>query len=258
MQNTKAILSVDLNADVAECCGQDDALMPLISSANICCALHAGSPAEMQKTLQLAKANQVCVGAHPSFNDRENFGRKNQVVDADEIRAIMAYQLGAFDAMCKSVGIAWQYVKPHGALYNQAANDEQLATLLVQSIARFNPEVAVMGLSGSLFLRIAQQHGLKTISEVFADRRYEANGTLVARSQANAVIEDDDEAIAQVLQMVQHGTVRSVQGQIVPVQAESICLHGDGIHAIEFAKKIKHHLQQNQIVIQAKYSNEKI
>lgn len=252
MQKAEQILNVDLNADVAEGCGQDDALMTLISSANICCGLHAGSPAEMRKTLQLAKANQVCVGAHPSFNDRENFGRKNQVVDADEIRAIMAYQLGAFDAMCQSLEINWTYVKPHGALYNQAAHDEQLATLLVESIAHFNPNLAVMGLSGSLFLQIAQQRGLSTISEVFADRRYESNGSLVARSQPNAVIEDDNEAIQQVLQMITQGTVRSVQGQDISVQADSICLHGDGIHTIEFARKIKHTLQQHGIVIQAK------
>lgn len=246
-------LTVDLNADVAECCGQDEALLTLISSANICCGLHAGSPLEMRKTLQFAQKNSVRVGAHPSFNDRENFGRKNQMVDADEIRAIMAYQLGAFDAMCQSLAMDWHYVKPHGALYNQAANDEQLATLLVESIVQFNPNLAVMGLSGSLFLNIAQQHGLKTISEVFADRRYNADGSLVARSQANAVIEDDNDAIQQVLQMITQGTVQSVQGEIVKVQAESICLHGDGIHAIEFAKKIKQTLQDNDIMIQAKY-----
>lgn len=252
MQNIETFI-VDLNADVAECCGQDEALLALISSANICCGLHAGSPNEMRKTLQFARNHGVRVGAHPSFNDRENFGRKNQVINIDEIYAIMAYQLGAFDAMCQSLDMEWSYVKPHGALYNQAANDEQLATLLVQSILRFNPDLAVMGLSGSLFLQIAQQYGLKTISEVFADRRYNADGTLVGRGQSNALIEDDDEAIQQVLQMIIQGTVRTVEGQSVKVQAESICLHGDGIHAIEFAKRIKHSLQQNGIIIQTKY-----
>lgn len=247
-----ATLTIDLNADVSEGCGQDDKLLTIVSSANICCGLHAGSPSEMLKTLKLAKQQGVRVGAHPSFDDRANFGRTNHELPDDEIKAVLLYQLGAIQSLCDWVGVSLDYVKPHGALYNQAAKDAHLANVIVETIKGFNPKLAIMGLSGSELIKAAQQHGIVAESEVFADRRYEENGALVARSQPNAVIDNDDEALAQVLQMIKDSSVTSVNGKTIKVQADSICLHGDSEHAVQFAKRIQAELQQQGIAIQAK------
>lgn len=242
---------IDLNADVAEGCGQDDALLAIVSSANICCGLHAGSPAEMLKTLTLAKQHGVRVGAHPSFDDRVNFGRTNQQLPDDELVAVLRYQLGAIQAVCQSVGVTLSYVKPHGALYNQAAKDAHLAELIARTIKDFDPNLSVMALSGGALITAAQAHGLIAESEVFADRRYDDTGALIARTQPNAVIDNDDEALAQVLQMITDGSVTSVNGKRVAVQVDSICLHGDSQHAVEFAKRIQTTLQQQGIAIRA-------
>ena len=244
-------MNIDLNADVAEGCGQDDKLLTIVSSANVCCGLHAGSYAEMIETLQLAKQNNVRVGAHPGLDDRENFGRTNQSLDEEGYRALMAYQLGATKALCDLVGVSLDYVKPHGALYNQAAVDESLADILVSEIKRFEPNLKVMGLSGGHLVAAAKRQGLVSISEVFADRNYEKDGSLVSRSKDNALITDTQAAIDHVLQMITQGTVTSVCGEVVPVEAESICLHGDGAHAILFAREIKTQLEQKGITISA-------
>lgn len=244
-------MKVDLNADVAEGCGQDDKLMTIVSSANVCCGLHAGSYAEILKTLQLAKKNNVRVGAHPSLDDRENFGRTDQVLDEEGYRALMRYQLGATKALCDLVGVPLEYVKPHGALYNQAAANEALADILVSEIKNFDSNLKVMGLSGGYLVKSAKNHGLEAISEVFADRNYEKDGSLVSRSKDNALITDTDEATNHVLQMITEGFVTSVCGEKVPVDAQSVCLHGDGEHAILFAQEIKKQLELKGIEISA-------
>ncbi|AMN67247.1 5-oxoprolinase subunit PxpA [Psychrobacter sp. P11G5] len=244
-------MKVDLNADVAEGCGQDDKLLTIISSANVCCGLHAGSYAEMLKTLQLAKKNNVRVGAHPSLDDRENFGRTDQVLDEEGYRALMRYQLGATKALCDLVGVPLEYVKPHGALYNQAAANESLADILVSEIKNFDSNLKVMGLSGGYLVKSAKNHGLEAISEVFADRNYEKDGSLVSRSKDNALITDTDEATNHVMQMITEGSVTSVCGEKVPVDAQSVCLHGDGEHAILFAREIKKQLELKGIEISA-------
>jgi len=244
-------MKIDLNADVAEGCGQDDKLLAIVSSANVCCGLHAGSYSEMLATLQLAKANNVSVGAHPGLNDRENFGRIHQPLSEADYRALLVYQLGATKALCDLVGVTLDYVKPHGALYNQAAIDEDLSDILVSEIKRFDPNLKVMGLSGGYLVKAAKKQGLASISEVFADRNYEKDGSLVSRTKDNALITDTDEAVKHVLQMVTEGTVTSVCGQTVPVEAQSICLHGDGEHAILFAQEIKKQLELKGITISA-------
>ncbi|MBP2280714.1 UPF0271 protein [Psychrobacter sp. PL19] len=244
-------MKIDLNADVAEGCGQDESLLSIVSSANVCCGLHAGSYQEMLTTLQLAKTNNVRVGAHPGLDDRENFGRTNQTLDEAAYQALLAYQLGATRALCDLVGVPLEYVKPHGALYNQAAVDEALSDILVSEIKRFDPNLKVMGLSGGYLIKSAKNHGLVTISEVFADRNYEKDGSLVSRSKDNALITDTDEAINHVLQMITEGTVTSICGAKVPVDAQSICLHGDGEHAILFAKEIKKQLELKGIKVSA-------
>ncbi len=242
---------VDLNVDLAEGCANDEVLLQLVSSANVACGLHAGDYMEMYKAIRWAKVNQVAVGAHPGFPDRANFGRTEMRLASDDLQACLRYQLGAIKALCDAEGVKLAYVKPHGALYNQAAKDGELATLIIQTIKAFDPNLKLMALSGSLPIRIAQELGLGTISEVFADRRYLANGALVPRSRPDALVKDEDEAIRQVLQMVKTGTVQSVDGQIISVNAESICLHGDGEHAIEFARRIVASLGSENIQITA-------
>ncbi|SUU97019.1 5-oxoprolinase subunit PxpA [Avibacterium paragallinarum] len=242
---------VDLNVDLAEGCGNDQRLLQLVTSANVACGLHAGDFNEMRKAIRWAKENNVRVGAHPSFPDRENFGRTNMQLSDEELKACLLYQLGAIKALCEAENVPLSYVKPHGALYNQAAKEESLATLIVKTIKAFNPELKLMGLSGSLMLNVAEQQGLGTISEVFADRHYLADGSLVPRSRADAMVESDEEAINQVSQMVLNGTVRSVDGVEVAINVDSICLHGDGEHAISFADKIRQALIQRGIQLKA-------
>ncbi|KGQ65566.1 LamB/YcsF family protein [Gallibacterium anatis 7990] len=238
---------VDLNVDLAEGCSNDQRLLQLVTSANVACGLHAGDFNEMRKAIRWAKENKVRVGAHPSFPDRENFGRTNMQLPYDELKACLLYQLGAVKALCDAEGVSLSYVKPHGALYNQAAKDESLAALIALTIKQFDPSLKLMGLSGSLMLKVAQQHGLGIISEVFADRHYLADGSLVPRSRADALVDNDEEAISQVLQMVLQGSVPTVDRQDVAIQADSICLHGDGEHAISFAEKIRKALTEKQI-----------
>ncbi|MFU2135769.1 5-oxoprolinase subunit PxpA [Gallibacterium anatis] len=238
---------VDLNVDLAEGCSNDQHLLQLVTSANVACGLHAGDFNEMRKAIRWAKENKVRIGAHPSFPDRENFGRTNMQLPDDELKACLLYQLGAVKALCDAEGVSLSYVKPHGALYNQAAKDESLAALIALTIKQFDPSLKLMGLSGSLMLKVAQQHGLGIISEVFADRHYLADGSLVPRSRADALVDNDEEAISQVLQMVLQGSVPTVDGQDVAIQADSICLHGDGEHAISFAEKIRKALTEKQI-----------
>lgn len=242
---------VDLNVDLAEGCGNDERLLQLVSSANVACGLHAGDYNEMRKAIRWAKEHQVRIGAHPSFPDRENFGRTNMQLPDEELKACLLYQLGAVKALCDAENVVLSYVKPHGALYNQAAKDPALARLIAQTIKAFDPRLALMGLSGSLMLTVAKEENLAIISEVFADRHYLADGSLVPRTRDDALVENDDEAISQVLQMVLEGSVPTVDGGNATIQADSICLHGDGAHAIEFAEKIRLALAEKQIAITA-------
>ncbi|MFZ7304716.1 5-oxoprolinase subunit PxpA [Avibacterium avium] len=242
---------VDLNVDLAEGCGNDQRLLQLVTSANVACGLHAGDFNEMRKAIRWAKENQVQVGAHPSFPDRENFGRTNMQLPDEELKACLLYQLGAIKALCEAETVPLAYVKPHGALYNQAVKDEALASLIAQTLKIFDPKLKLMGLSGSLMLQVAEQQGLGVISEVFADRHYLADGSLVPRTRPDAMVENDDEAISQVLQMVLQGTVPSVDGVEVPIKADSICLHGDGEHAISFAEKIRQALTEHNIQLKS-------
>ncbi|WP_165090305.1 5-oxoprolinase subunit PxpA [Neisseria yangbaofengii] len=243
--------TVDLNADLAEGCGIDHDLMRRISSANIACAAHAGDAVEMYRALTWAKQYGVRIGSHPAFPDRENFGRRNMVMPSEHLRVHLLYQLGALQALCDTAGVAMSYVKPHGALYNQAAANEQLAALIADTVRAFNPKLKLMALSGSLLLQAGEAAGLDVISEVFADRRYLADGSLVPRTCSDAQVDSDDEAVAQVLRMVESGEVESVDGTVVKVRADSICLHGDGAHALEFADKIRAALQAEGIGIRA-------
>ncbi|MDO4626352.1 MAG: 5-oxoprolinase subunit PxpA [Pasteurellaceae bacterium] len=237
-------MKIDLNADLAEGYGQDFELLQRVSSANICCGIHAGNAVEIINALHWAKQYHVRIGAHPSFPDRENFGRSTMNLPANELKAHLLYQLGALQTLCKSLDLTIDYVKPHGALYNQAAQDPVLAELLVDTLLQFSPQIKLMGLSSSLLLQIAQTKGMQIISEVFADRRYLSNGMLVPRSHHLAVIQSDDEAIAQVIKMIREGKVTTIDNTEINVQADSICLHGDDEHALSFADKIRNALEK--------------
>lgn len=247
--------TIDLNADVAEGFEFDEALMHIISSANICAGLHAGGAVCMAQTLAFARDKGVSIGIHPSYDDRDNFGRTNHNLSAHDVRSLLFYQLGATVAVCQNMGLTPCYVKPHGALYNQASTDPVLAKTIAQVVHDFDQNLALMGLSGSQLIHAGKQADLKVICEAFADRRYNADGTLVSRTLPNALIDDDNEAINQVVRMVQDGKVVAVDGSVINLQVDSICLHGDGKHALNFAQKIKQTLLEKGIGIAPKHNS---
>lgn len=245
---------VDLNCDLGESfgnytCGMDSSVIPHISSANVACGFHAGDPLVMAKTVKLAKQYNVAVGAHPGYPDLVGFGRRNMAVSAAELKAMMQYQIGALQAFCRSQGVKLQHVKPHGAMYNMAAKDRKLADAICDAILEIDDSLILLGLSGSEMLKAAKDKGLRYASEVFADRAYEDDGSLTPRALEGSVITDEDEAIKRVLQMVNDGTVVTRSGKIIPIEADSICLHGDGAKAVEFAKRIRQELTDSGVEI---------
>jgi len=237
------MLICDLNCDMGEGIGNDEAIMPFITSANISCGFHAGNGDTIRHTMLLAVKHKVLVGAHPSFRDKENFGRKEMHLDHDKLYAIVLEQLIKIDLIAKEKGATLHHVKPHGALYNMAAKDAEIAKTIALTIKDFNDELVLYGLSNSVLINEAKMLGLKTANEVFADRTYQDDGSLTPRSQPNALIEDEEQCIQQVLQMIKQGTVRATSGKIIPMRADTICIHSDGMHAIRFAKKIHEALQ---------------
>ena len=235
---------VDLNCDLGESfgnytCGLDAEVIPHISSANVACGFHASDPLVMMKTVALAKRYGVSVGAHPGYPDLVGFGRRNMTVSPVELKAMVQYQIGALQAFCKAQGVALRHVKPHGAMYNMAAKDRKLADAICEAIGEVDSSLILLGLSGSQMLEAAKESGLPWASEVFADRAYEDDGSLTPRALPGSVITDEEEAIARVLQMVQEGTVTARSGKTISIQADSICLHGDGVKAVEFARRIR-------------------
>ena len=245
---------VDLNCDLGESfgnytCGMDASVIPHISSANVACGFHAGDPLVMQKTVALAAKHGTAVGAHPGFPDLVGFGRRNMAVSPAELKAMMIYQIGALKAFCRSQGVTLQHVKPHGAMYNMAAKDRKLADAICEAIAEVDDSLILLGLSGSEMLKAAKAKGLRCASEVFADRAYEPDGSLTPRALEGSVITDEEEAINRVLQMVKSGTVVARNGQVIPIEADSICLHGDGVKAVEFARRIRQALTDSGVEI---------
>jgi UPF0271 protein len=245
---------VDLNSDLGESFGRytlgmDDRIIPLITSANVACGYHASDPVVMEKTIKMAKEAGIRVGAHPGFPDLMGFGRRNMNVTPAEAKAYTLYQLGALDAFCKAQGVTMQHVKPHGAFYNMAAKDYELSRAICEAIASYDKNLIVMALCGGQLLRAAKDLGLRAASEVFADRGYEEDGTLVDRRKEGAMITDEDEAIARVIRMVKEGKVAAVTGKDIEIQADSVCVHGDGEKALAFVEKIRQALTQEGIEI---------
>lgn len=245
-------MQVDLNSDLGESFGRytignDAAVIGRICSANIACGFHAGDPLVMMQTVRLCREASVRVGAHPGFPDLLGFGRRNLSVSFDEAKAYVLCQLGALDAFCRANGVRMQHVKPHGALYNMAAKDETLSRAICEAVREFDDGLIVLGLAGSALVDTAKALGLRAAAEVFADRAYEPDGTLVARSKPNAMITDEDEAIARVITMVREHRVTAVNGQSIEIVPDSICVHGDGEKALLFVEKIRAALGENQI-----------
>ena len=242
---------IDLNCDLGEGAGNDTAIMPYISSANIACGFHAGDEHTMRQTIRTAKKYKVAIGAHPSYPDRVHFGRQEMDLSDSQIYTLIYEQLSILDAIAKEEDVVLNHVKPHGALYNQAAKDMRLATIIANAVNDFDPRLKLVGLSESCLVTAAAAAGLQSINEVFADRTYTDNGHLTARTQANAMITTEEESIQQVLQMVLKGTVTSTLGKTIAIRAETICLHGDGPHAAAFAKRIYAVLQEKGIVLKS-------
>lgn len=251
---------VDLNCDVGESfgvyhLGNDEAILPFVSSVNIACGFHGGDPAVMKKTVSLALQHEVAIGAHPGLPDLVGFGRREMAVSPEEAYDLVVYQVGALAGFIKAAGGILHHVKPHGALYNMAAVNLPLAQAIAEAVYHLHPEAILYGLAGSALIQAGQNSGLQTANEVFADRTYQSNGTLTPRRQANALITDKQEAIKQVVQMVKTGTVRTQNGSDILIQADTVCIHGDGTHAVAFARQISQTLQRENIGIRANYSN---
>jgi len=240
---------VDLNCDLGEGSGADDAILPLVTSANIACGFHAGGPAAMRQTVRAALAHDVAIGAHPGLPDRENFGRIARPITADEAYEMVVYQVGALDGFVRAGGGSMAHVKPHGALYNMAATDAALAEAIAAAVREIDRRLVLMGLSGSELIRAGQRAGLITASEVFADRSYRADGSLTPRDRAGAMLTDAALVVQQAIDLVRKQRVRSLDGTDVPVHAETICVHGDGAHAVEFARAIRRGLAEAGITV---------
>jgi UPF0271 protein len=241
---------IDLNADLGEGCGDDLAIIPLLSSANISCGAHAGSEADILKALQACKQHQVCVGAHPSYPDRANFGRQSMVMPAADLTTSLQQQLRYFQQLADDTGVVMAYVKPHGALYNQAAVDSELASLLADVIKTHRADLAVLTLPGSALFHAAKALDLPVYQEAFADRAYLATGQLVPRNQAGAVL-GHQAALQQSLRLVQTGSIYSVDQQEIRLDADSLCLHGDSPEALQLASDLSSALQLAGIRIQS-------
>lgn len=245
---------VDLNSDLGESFGRytlgnDDKIIPLITSANVACGYHASDPVVMDKTIRMAKEAGIRVGAHPGFPDLMGFGRRNMNVSPSEAKAYTMYQLGALDAFCRAHGLKMQHVKPHGALYNMAAKDYKLSTAICEAIKEFDDTLIVMALSGGELVRAAKDMGLRVALEVFADRAYEEDGTLVARTKEGAMITDEEEAIARVIRMVKEQKVTAITGKDIAIKADSVCVHGDGAKALAFVERIRQAMKAEGIEI---------
>ncbi len=231
--------------------GDDVALLRLVSSANVACGFHAGDAQIMRDTVAQAIAHGVAIGAHVSLPDLQGFGRREMSVTAAEVHAMTLYQIGALHAFTRAAGASLAHVKPHGALYNMAARDAVLANAIARAVRDFDPQLRLFGLAGSALIEAGNALGLPVAAEAFADRRYRADGSLQPRREVGAVIEDAAQATAQALGIARDGMVRSMDGHDVRLQADTLCLHGDGAHAVQLAGRLRNALEAAGIRIAA-------
>lgn len=237
-------MKIDLNCDLGESFGDyrkgcDEMIIPLVSSVNIACGAHAGDPEVMAKTVALAKKQGIAIGCHPGFFDLQGFGRRKVQMTPREIKHVVMYQLGALVAFARAENVKVTHLKPHGALYNMAAVDIEMARAIAEAIYLVDPKIKLMGLAGSEMIRAAQMVGIPYIREGFADRRYEGDGTLSPRNLEGAVIEDVDLVVEQVLQMVLTQSVTTRTGEVVGLEIDSLCVHGDNLKALEMIKALR-------------------
>ncbi|NCC97626.1 MAG: LamB/YcsF family protein [Synergistales bacterium] len=245
---------IDLNSDLGESfgayeMGRDDQVLASVSSANVACGFHAGDPMVMVKIVKLAAQHGVAVGAHPGYPDLVGFGRRAMKCSPEEVYCDCLYQIGAIDGACRAQGIELQHVKPHGAMYNTAAKDLDMALAIAQAVKDIRPDLILMGLAGSLFERAAEQLGIPFASEAFADRAYMADGSLVPRTMKGAVIHDGQEAARQVISMVTTGKIKAIDGTEISMKPHSICLHGDTPEAVEMAATVRRMLAEQGVEI---------
>ena len=244
-------LVVDLNSDLGEGAEHDEEVLDLVSSANIACGFHAGDPASILASIQAALERGVAVGAHPSFPDRKNFGRSEMTLPADEIYASVAYQIGAFHALARAAGGRMNHVKPHGALYNMAVSDQALAEVIADAIFALDPKLILFAPAASQLDCAATELGLVTASEVFADRNYLPNGSLVPRSEPNAFVHDPVEAAERVIRILSEHKVRAVDGTDISVFGTTVCVHGDNPQAVAFVRQLRERLELEDVLIAA-------
>ncbi len=245
---------VDLNSDIGESFGNyklglDEEVVKYISSANIACGWHAGDPMVMENTVTMAVKEEVGLGAHPGYPDLMGFGRRELKTASEEAKNYIKYQIGALWAFAQSKGAKLQHVKPHGAFYNMAAKDAELAKAIAQGIYEVDKDLILVGLANSELTKAGKEVGLKVANEVFADRAYNPDGTLVSRKKEGAVIHDTNLAISRVLRMVKEGKVEAINGRDISIQADTICVHGDNPQAVAFVKTIRDTLQREGIEV---------
>lgn len=249
-------MRIDLNSDLGESfgtwqLGDDGALMPVITSANVACGFHAGDPGVMRRTVELALAHGVAVGAHPGFQDLAGFGRREMRCSPREVEDLVVYQVGALAAIAAAQGVRLQHVKAHGALYNMACADENLAAAIARAAASIDRELVLFGLPGSALLQEGRKSGLRVAAEVFADRAYLTNGSLAPRSQPGSVIHDSDTVVARAVRMARERTVVTVEGDTIPLEADTLCVHGDTPGAAGLARAIRTALEASGIQVQS-------
>lgn len=255
------MFQVDINCDLGESfgrykLGEQEEILHYVTSANIACGFHAGDPSVMRETVELAIKSNVQIGAHPGLPDLNGFGRREMNISWQETYDLIVYQIGALQGFLTAKGVKMQHVKPHGALYNMAAVNEELADAIAQAVYDVSPDLLLYGLASSKLTTAGEKIGLRTVHEVFADRTYQADGTLTSRSMPNALITEEAKAITQIIEMIKEGTVTSVQQTKVALQADSVCVHGDGEHAVQFAKRARLELVKQGIAVQSFYTFE--
>lgn len=248
--------TIDLNCDMGESfgtyvLGYDEKAMPYVTSINVACGFHASDPENMNKTVILAKEYGIAVGAHPGFPDLSGFGRRSMALTPEEVRNTVIYQIGALDAFCRTVGIEMQHVKAHGALYNMAEKDITVASAIASAIQMVNPSLYMLCLANSQMVVAAKQQGVSFVEEAFADRAYTDEGTLVSRKVEGSVIHDVDQVVSRVIRMVKDQSVISITGKEVPIQAQTICVHGDTPGAVDMVKALRGALEKEKVVVRA-------
>jgi len=249
-------LVIDINCDLGEStrlskAGNDEAIMPFISSANIACGFHAGDPLTIEKTIKLAIQNGVGIGAHPSYPDIEGFGRRPMKMRNEELRAVILYQVGALKSMTEALGAKLQHVKPHGALYNSASSDYDMAKIIAKAVKDIDSSLILVGLSNSEMMRAANEIDIAFASEFFADRAYNDNGTLVSRDIPGSVLHDTNQVIERVIRMINEKNVVSITGKTIPIKADTICIHGDNEMALHFAENLVSTFKSNGISLKS-------